>query len=81
MTSLDFSAILHPDDPPLPLAVMTESGLRSRDTAELRASLTPRLWDYGITRVANLTGLDNVATRKEPKAGHMLCGWSWGPLG
>lgn len=60
MTSLDFSAILHPDDPPLPLAVMTESGLRSRDTAELRASLTPRLWDYGITRVANLTGLDNV---------------------
>jgi len=83
MSALDFSAILHPQDPPLPDAVATESGLRTRDASDLRAALTPYLWDYGITRVANLTGLDNVGfpvhTAVKPQGRSLSSGSGKGP--
>jgi YcaO-like protein with predicted kinase domain len=60
MTTLDFSEILDASDPPLPPGLRTESGLRTRDASELRALLEPHLADYGITRVAHLTGFDFV---------------------
>ena len=60
MNTLDFSGFLKPTDPELPVAVVTDSGLRTRDTAELREFLTPQLSRYGITRVAHLTGFDSV---------------------
>lgn len=60
MSALDFSGVLRPEDPELPTGIATESGLRTRATDELRAALTPHLRDYGITRVAHLTGFDHV---------------------
>lgn len=60
MNTLDFSGILQPTDPELPVGIVTDSGLRTRDTAELREFLTPQLSRYGITRVAHLTGFDSV---------------------
>jgi ribosomal protein S12 methylthiotransferase accessory factor len=60
MSRLDFSEILDPRDPPVPSGIRTESGLRTRDASELRALLQPHLADYGITRVAHLTGFDFV---------------------
>jgi ribosomal protein S12 methylthiotransferase accessory factor YcaO len=60
MLSLDFSPILDPGDPPAPVGIRTESGLRSRNTLELKSALVPHLADYGITRVAHLTGFDSV---------------------
>lgn len=60
MVTLDFSGILRPGDPELPVAIATESGLRTRQAGELRAALTPHMADYGITRVAHLTGFDHV---------------------
>lgn len=60
MTPLDFGPILDPLDPPLPTGLRTESGLRTRDAGELRTMLQPHLSDYGITRVAHLTGFDYV---------------------
>lgn len=56
----DVGGVLRPDDPELPPAVRTESGLRTCETDRLRASLEPYLVDYGITRVAHLTGFDQV---------------------
>ena len=56
--SLDFTRILDPADPDLPTGIRTESGLRTRDASALREHLTPYLADYGITRVAHLTGFD-----------------------
>lgn len=60
MTTLNWDGVLSPRDPELPVALATESGLRTRSVDELRAFLTPYLPDYGITRVAHLTGFDNV---------------------
>jgi ribosomal protein S12 methylthiotransferase accessory factor len=60
MSTLDFSGILQPTDPELPVGIVTDSGLRTRDTGELREFLTPHLSAYGITRVAHLTGFDSV---------------------
>lgn len=57
--TLDFSGVLTPGDAPL-ASVSTESGWRSRDAGELREQLRPHLRDYGITRVAHLTGFDFV---------------------
>lgn len=66
--SLHWGPIVSPLDPPLPTALPTESGLRTRDASELRAFLKPYLKDYGITRVAHLTGFDNVGLPV-----HMAC--------
>lgn len=60
MRTLNWDGVLSPRDPELPEALVTESGLRTRDVDELRAFLTPYLPDYGITRVAHLTGFDHV---------------------
>ena len=60
MIEFDFGPILDPRDPPVPAGVRTESGLRTRDASALREFLTPFLPDYGITRVAHLTGFDYV---------------------
>lgn len=57
---LDFSQVLDARDPVLPSGVRTESGLRTRQASDLREFLTPYLADYGITRVAHLTGFDRV---------------------
>lgn len=56
---LHWGPVLQPEDPPLETLV-TESGLRSRPASEIREYLTGYLADYGITRVAHLTGLDQV---------------------
>ena len=66
--SLNWERVLSPLDPPIPTPIMTESGMRTRDSGELRAALTPYLKDYGITRVAHLTGFDNVGLPV-----HMAC--------
>lgn len=66
--SLHWGPILSPLDPALPTALPTESGIRTRDASEFRAFLTPYLKDYGITRVAHLTGFDNVGLPV-----HMAC--------
>jgi ribosomal protein S12 methylthiotransferase accessory factor len=58
--SLDFGRVLVPADPPPPAGFLTESGRRTRPAHELREFLTPYLADYGITRVAHLTGFDHV---------------------
>jgi len=58
--TLNWDGVLSPEDPELPTALATESGLRTRSVDELRAFLTPYLPDYGITRVAHLTGFDHV---------------------
>lgn len=60
MLSLSLDTILDPADPPVPTGVRTESGLRTRRADDLRELLTPHLADYGITRVAHLTGFDSV---------------------
>jgi len=60
VTTLDFTRILDPRDPALPTGIRTESGLRTRNAEDLKASLIPYLHDYGITRVAHLTGFDFV---------------------
>jgi len=57
---LNWDGVLSCEDPPLPVSVVTESGLRTRSVDELRGFLTPHLADYGITRVAHLTGFDHV---------------------
>jgi ribosomal protein S12 methylthiotransferase accessory factor len=57
---VDLRGVVRPDDPPLPAALTTESGLRTRHVDELRSFLQPYLNDYGITRVAHLTGFDYV---------------------
>lgn len=57
--ALHWGPVLTEEDPPLQ-TLATESGLRSRPAAEVREHLTPHLWDYGITRVAHLTGFDRV---------------------
>lgn len=56
---LNYGPLLRDSDPPLH-TLRTSSGLRSRSTADLRAELSGLLRDYGITRVANLTGFDRV---------------------
>ena len=60
MVTLDFSGVLRAGDPAMPTAVATESGLRTRQAGELREMLAPHMADYGITRVAHLTGFDHV---------------------
>lgn len=60
MLTLDLSGVVRPDDPDLPVGLMTESGLRTRNASDLRELLTPHMADYGITRVAHLTGFDFV---------------------
>jgi len=60
MPTLNLTRIVDPADPPLPEGIVTESGRRTRPASELRAYLTPYLPDYGITRVAHLTGFDHV---------------------
>jgi len=60
MLNLDFSKILDSHDPPVPTGIRTESGLRTRNASDLRNFLEPHLADYGITRVAHLTGFDFV---------------------
>jgi ribosomal protein S12 methylthiotransferase accessory factor len=57
---LNWDGVLSPSDPELTSALSTESGLRTRSVDELRSFLTPFLPDYGITRVAHLTGFDHV---------------------
>jgi len=57
---LEFGPILDDSDPPLPEGIVTESGRRTRSADHLRETLSPYLADYGITRVANLTGFDFV---------------------
>lgn len=54
---IDFSGVLRDEDPEL-TSIATDSGLRSQDPDALRARLEPTLWNYGITRVAHLTGFD-----------------------
>jgi ribosomal protein S12 methylthiotransferase accessory factor len=56
---LQFGPLLTDHDRPLH-TLRTSSGLRSRDTRELRNELSSVLLDYGITRVAHLTGFDRV---------------------
>lgn len=58
MTTLDLSGVLRPGDPDLPAGLATESGLRTRSAGELKEELIPHRRDYGITRVAHLTGFD-----------------------
>lgn len=60
LRTLNWDGVLSPRDPEIPTALVTESGLRTRSVDELRAFLTPYLPDYGITRVAHLTGFDHV---------------------
>ena len=60
MQKLDLSKILDSHDPPVPSGIRTESGLRTRNASDLRNMLKPHLADYGITRVAHLTGFDSV---------------------
>ena len=57
---LNWDGVLASEDQPLPASLVTESGLRTRPVDELRGFLTPYLADYGITRVAHLTGFDSV---------------------
>ena len=56
---LHFGDLLTDQDPPLQTR-QTVSGLRSRDAGQLREELTAVLPEYGITRVAHLTGFDRV---------------------
>lgn len=58
--ALDLAGVVLDGDPTDPTGVATPSGRRSCDPEELRERLTPRLDDYGITRVAHLTGLDRL---------------------
>ncbi len=58
MTTLDLSGVLRPGDPDLPKGIATESGLRTRSAGDLKEALIPHKADYGITRVAHLTGFD-----------------------
>lgn len=58
MTTLDLSGILRAGDPDLPRGIATESGLRTRSAGDLKETLIPHRADYGITRVAHLTGFD-----------------------
>lgn len=60
MLKLNFGPLVDASDPPLPEGIVTESGRRTRSADDLREVLTPYLGDYGITRVANLTGFDFV---------------------
>lgn len=60
MVVLNWDGVLSPLDPELPVTLATESGLRTRSADDLRLFLTPYLVDYGITRVAHLTGFDHV---------------------
>lgn len=60
MTTLDLSGVLRTDDPQLPAGLATESGLRTRSAGDLREELRPHMADYGITRVAHLTGFDHL---------------------
>ena len=46
-------------DPPL-AEVQTSSGTRSREAVDLRHQLSGVLSDYGVTRVAHLTGFDRI---------------------
>lgn len=55
--NLHLEGLIRDEDPDL-VSLPTASGLRSRDPADLRAELQPILWDYGITRVAHITGFD-----------------------
>jgi ribosomal protein S12 methylthiotransferase accessory factor len=55
--NLDF--LVTSADPPL-AEVRTSSGTRSREAADLRHELSQVLADYGITRVAHLTGFDRL---------------------
>lgn len=58
MTTLDLSGVLRPGDPELPRAIATESGLRTRSAGDLKEELQAHRRDYGITRIAHLTGFD-----------------------
>ena len=57
---LVLDSLLEDADPPVPAGISTETGRRTRPVDELRADLTPYFKDYGITRVAHLTGFDYV---------------------
>ena len=59
MSELNWDGVVTPHDPEIPTALVTESGLRTRSVDLLRAFLTPYLPDYGITRVAHITGFDH----------------------
>jgi YcaO-like protein with predicted kinase domain len=59
MTRINLSGVLEDGDPEL-VSLPTESGWRTRATADLREHLRHYLSDYGITRVAHLTGFDRV---------------------
>jgi len=56
---LQLSKLLAERDRPLATRA-TSSGLRSADATDLRQCLTGILPDYGITRVAHLTGFDHI---------------------
>ena len=56
---LELGPIVQPADQAL-ATIATSSGMRSQSPQELRSRVEPYLWDYGITRVAHLTGFDFV---------------------
>jgi ribosomal protein S12 methylthiotransferase accessory factor len=58
VTALDLTGVLRSGDPEVPRGLVTESGLRTRSAGELKEALIPHMADYGITRVAHLTGFD-----------------------
>ena len=56
---LHLGGLLTTQDPPLQ-TLHTASGLRSKDATQLREELRAVLPEYGITRVAHLTGFDHI---------------------
>ena len=80
---LDFGSMVAPGDLPLPVGIATESGRRTRPVGELRAHLNAYLQDYGITRVAHLTGFDyvglNVHMAVKPQGRSLSSGSGKGP--
>ena len=80
---LDFGSMVAPGDLPLPVGIATESGRRTRPVGELRAHLSAYLQDYGITRVAHLTGFDyvglNVHMAVKPQGRSLSSGSGKGP--
>lgn len=57
--TLNLDHLLAVDEQPL-RTLVTSSGLRSRETSDLRGELSQHLGAYGITRVAHLTGFDRI---------------------
>jgi ribosomal protein S12 methylthiotransferase accessory factor len=79
MSRVDLSGLLSVEDRGA-IAELTPCGARSSEPAALRVALTPHLERFGITRVANITGLDrlgvpvHVAVRPQGRSLSAGCG-------